>query len=295
MAKKIVNTKIQIPKWYTKRIKNFEKLTENEALFEYESLKLRERYRKTANKLKKEGFIVEKIAPKIARPHSVIESDINYLKRIEPETIREAVIQLEPIVKYDAPIYDYEDPYWKEENLPDYHYQGDYDYSDYDYTEDTVEPEPTPPLYVDMTTGEAIYEEDLPDYMDRLSDFIDDLIDETRQEMDRAIVSYSAYRSGKTRNARGRAWIETNITRAGNKLISKLEEIKSNENSLKTFAQKCNNPDYMQQLKDAVGDYISSSYYIVDIDGYFSNSKVYNLLSFSPMSLDDAMDFEYEE
>lgn len=287
MAVRKITNKSQIPDYIKKRIPDFNKITLNRAVFEYEKILLLRRAK---------GDFKEYLKEYVKAPTRVTKSDIQNIRGMRGEKLKE-----ERIKYYDEKWVDSGDnkppkveppepPKVEPPEIP-----NPEPITVPDLPDTPAEPEPSTPLYVDMSTGEAIYEEDLPDYMDRLSDFIDDLIDETRQEMDRAIVSYSAYRSGKTRNARGRAWIETNITRAGNKLISKLEEIKSNEDSLKTFAQKCNNPDYMQQLKDAIGDYISSSYYIVDIDGYFSNSRVYNLLSFTPMSLDDTMDFEYEE
>lgn len=308
MAKKIVNTKIEIPKWYTKRIKNFETLTENEALFEYESLKLRERYRKTAKKLKKEGYIVEKVAPKIVRPSAVIQSDIDYLKRIEIETIKEAVKYSEPIVKYDAPIYDYEPTVWKEENLPDFRYDERIYFDDYGDSEDDYltdydikqiessfpEPEPTPPLFVDLSTGQAIYEEDIPDYLERVKEFIDDIIDEAYNQGDQAVVSHSTYRSGRTKTSRSRAWVEQNIDRAVNKVVSKLMEIRNTDSLLQAFAKKCNDSSYLSSLQNAIGAYIAEAY--SDTTGQsFYISKAYELLSFAPTTLDDAMDFEYEE
>ena len=310
MAKKIVNTKTDIPKWYTKRIKNFETLTENEALFEYESLKLRERYRKTARILKKQGYIVEKVAPKIVRPSAVIQSDIDYLKRIEPETIKEAVKFSEPIVKYDAPIYDYEPTVWKEENLPDFRYDEriyfdgygdseddyltDYDIKQIESSFPSQEPEPTPPLFVDYSTGQAIFEEDLPDYIQHCKELIDDLIRFTEEQADQSIVSYSSYRSGRTKTSSSRQWLENNINKAKNKVVTRLEAIQSDSNLMLTFAKKCTNGDYLQSIQNAIGDYISGAYNEINAESYYS-SQVYNLLSFSPMTLNDAMDFEDEE
>lgn len=307
MAKKNITAKIDIPKWYKSRIKNFEILREKEALFEYESIKIQERARKQAKKLN-----IAYNKPKIVRPSTVIASDIQILKDIELETIKEAVQDNKPIVPYTSTLYAAERVEWKRENLPDYHYEGDYDFTDYDYTDfdseddyltdydikqiesNFPEPEPTPPLFVDMSTGQAIFEEDLPDFVQHCKELIDDLIRFTEQQADQAIVSYSSYRSGRTKSSSSRQWLENNINKATDKIIDKLEEIKDDDGMMLSFAKKCASSDYLQSLNNAIGDYISGAYSDVNAEAFYS-SQVYNLLSFSPMSLDDTMDFEYEE
>lgn len=315
MAKKIVNTKMDIPKWYTKRIKNFEILREKEALFEYESIKIQERARKQAKKL---NIVYNK--SKIVRPSTVIASDIQTLKDIEIEDIKEAVKTNKPIVPYTSILYAAERVEWKRHNLPDYHYEGDYDLPDineptdyfddynYDDSEDDYltdydikqiessfpEPEPEPPLFVDLSTGQAIFEEDLPDYIQQCKELIDDLIRFTEEQADQSIVSYSTYRSGRTKSSSSRQWLENNINKAKNKVVARLEDIQSDDNLMLTFAKKCANGEYLQSLQNAIGDYISGAYSDINAESYYS-SQVYNLLSFSPMTLDDAMVFEDEE
>lgn len=300
---------MDIPKWYTKRIKNFEILREKEALFEYESLKIQERARKQAKKLN-----VTYKKHKIVRPSTVIASDIQILKDIELESIKEAVKANKPIVPYASPLYSSERVEWKRHNLPDYHYVSDYDFRDYDLTEGDSEddyltdydikqiessfpkpePEPVSPLFVDMATGQAIFEEDLPDFVQQCKELIDDLIRFTEEQADQSIVSYSSYRSGRTKSSSSRQWLENNINKAKDKIVDKLEAIQSDDGMMMTFARKCASGDYLQNLQNAIGDYISGAYTDINAEAFYA-SNVYNLLSFSPMSLDDAMDFEYEE
>ena len=309
MAVKHVTTKEQIPKWYTKRISNFKNLTTNEAIFEYEAIKVRERQRKFAKK----AGIKDYIAPKIVRPEAVIESDIKYIQNIKPERIKESVVKKERAVKITSPIYDYDKYNHLEEKFEPEEVQQRYDWDrqdEYDYWDDggyvdedyipepepvpSYEPEPQEPLFVDLSTGEAIYEEDLPDYMNRTRELIDDIIYEAQQDGDKTIISYSAYKSGRTRNARSRAWVADNVNRAVGKVVSMLEGIKNDEGRLRAFAERASNPDYLSQLQNAIGDYINQAY--ADTTGQsFLVSEVFNLLSFTPMSLEDSMEFEYEE
>ena len=309
MARKNVTTKADISSWYVKRIKNFENLTEQEALFEYEAIKLRERYRKQAKTLQKKGKSVQTVAPKIVRPSAVTPSDVDYLKRIESQTIKEAIYRQEPIVPSYSGLYDYETSDWKEKNLPDFswdeelYYSDDFGDSEDDYlTESDIKriedsfdkPEPKEPLFVDESTGEAIFEEDLPDFVQRSKELIDDLIAFTEQQADQSIVSYSAYRSGRTKTSASRKWSEDNINRAKNKIINRLEQIKDGDELAETFARKCASSDYLDSLYDAIGEYLAQAY--SDTTGAsYNSSSVYSLLNFSPMTLDDTMEFEDEE
>ena len=157
-----------------------------------------------------------------------------------------------------------------------------------------TEPEPIQPLFVDLSTGEAIFEEDLPDHIQHCKELIDDLIRFTEEQANQSIVSYSTYRSGRTKSSSSRQWLENNINKAKNKVVSRLEAIQSDNSLMLTFAKKCANSDYIQALQNAIGDYIYAAYGDVDLESYYS-SEVYNLLSFSPMTLNDSMYFEYEE
>ena len=163
-----------------------------------------------------------------------------------------------------------------------------------DLSDIPAEPEPTPPLFVDMSTGEAIFEEDLPDYIQHCKELIDDLIRFTEEQADQSIVSYSSYRSGRTKSSSSRQWLENNIIKAKNKVVTRLEAIQSDNSLMLTFAKKCATGDYLQSLQNAIGDYISGAYSDINAESYYS-SQVYNLLTFSPMTLDDTMDFEDEE
>lgn len=113
----------QIPKWYRQRIKDFEKLTELEQIFEYESLKIRERTRKLAKKLGIKGFK----APKIIRPEAVAEKTIEELKE-RAEEFKQAPFQPE----YTGGQLTFEAPKPQEE------YEEDYS-SEYEMAEEFVE------------------------------------------------------------------------------------------------------------------------------------------------------------
>lgn len=300
MPRKTVTQKAQISKWYVKRIKDFANLTENEALFEYEALKLRERQRKYASKAGIKGYK----APQIPRPTVTISRDVEYLRNIPSEDVKlSATTGFDELVGPSASIYDYELEQWKEEKFPDYQSRYDYSweddlseqsYDDYEpiYSEPTVENGASPEDYwIDPTTGEAILKSDTSDILSRTSEFLDRLIDYTESVANGEIISRSSYRSGRTKSAKSRQWLEDNIDRARDRIVNKLNDIKSSETKLRGFAEKASNGDFFGQLTNAIGEFIAGAYKSTNADS-FQSSEVYNLLSDYPMTLDETLDFE---
>ena len=277
MAKRTVISKNQIPKYVQKRITNFKNLTANKAIFEYEKFLLLRRAK---------GDYKEFLKGYIEAPERVTKKDIQNLREMRGKKLKEKRYEYERELYINRKIRreQREDESWgktKQTTIPD-------------LPDTSIEPEPTPPLFVDISTGQAIFEEDLPDYIQHCKELIDDLIRFTEEQADQSIVSYSSYRSGRTKSSSSRQWLENNINKAKNKVVARLEDIQSDDSLMVTFAKKCANDDYLQSLQNAIGDYISGAYSDINAESYYS-SQVYNLLSFSPMTLDDAMDFEDEE
>lgn len=277
MANRIVASKNQIPEYIQKRIRNFKNLTPNKAIFEYEKFLLIRRAK---------GDYKEFLKGYIETPERVTKKDIQKLREMRGKKLQEQSYKYERELeinkrirepKIEPPELPIPEPITVPV-LPDI----------------PAEPEPTPPLFVDLSTGQAIFEEDFPDYIQQCKELIDDLIRFTEEQADQSIVSYSTYRSGRTKASSSRQWLENNINKAKNKVVTRLEAIQSDDSLMLTFAKKCANGDYLQSLQNAIGDYISGAYSDINAEAYYS-SQVYNLLSFSPMTLDDTMDFEDEE
>lgn len=285
MAKRTVTTKNQIPKYIQKRITNFKNLTPNKAIFEYEKFLLLRRAK---------GDYKEFLKGYIEAPERVTKKDIQKLREMRGKKLEEKRYEYERELDINSKTRkeQREDENWSKIEPPELPTLEQITVPD---LPDTIsEPEPTPPIYTDPNTAEAIFEEDIPDYLERVKEYIDDIIDEAYNQGDQAVVSHSTYRSGRTKTSRSRAWSEQNINRAVNKVVSKLMEIRNTDSLLKAFAEKCNDSTYLSALQNAIGAYIAEAY--SDTTGQsFYISKAYELLSFTPTTLDDAMDFEYEE
>ncbi len=78
MPKSFYTNKSRIPKWYRKRIKNFDTLSDVQALYEYTYLKLAERVRKLSKKIGKHIQMPRKLEQKDITPY-----DIAYLESIQ--------------------------------------------------------------------------------------------------------------------------------------------------------------------------------------------------------------------
>ena len=293
MARQTITSKTQIPQYIQKRITNFKNLTPNKAIFEYEKFLLLRRAK---------GDYKEFLKGYIDTPERVTKKDIQRLREMRGKKLQEQRYEYERELEINRGIRreQKEDENWgKSQPTTGIEIEP----SELPTPEPTAvpvlpdtptEPEPTPPLFVDLSTGQAIFEEDLPDYIQHCKELIDDLIRFTEEQADQSIVSYSSYRSGRTKSSSSRQWLENNINKAKNKVVARLEAIQSDDSLMVTFAKKCANGDYLQSLQNAIGDYISGAYSDINAESYYS-SQVYNLLSFSPMTLYDAMDFEDEE
>lgn len=325
MPKKTVTTKEQIPKWYTKRIKGFSDLTQQEALFEYEALKVRERARKYAKRQN-----IEYIPPKIVRPSTVIEPDVNFIRRIELPTIQEAVKKQAPIVPAESGLYDYEHEYWKEKNLPDYQsphyesyqsswedYEGDEEYFEDDDKEwrqyvDSIQvlpdiPDPEPSIgqdstldhddyWIDPNTGEAILWEDIK-YADAeraAIDFLQDLKAQLQQVADDTAISHSYYANGRTKSASQRNFYNQNIDRALDQVFEKIDSILNDPDKLSAFvARHRGATNDWEALVMAASEYIADSYKSKGGDAaqIAQAARLNALLDAGPISLSEAMNF----
>lgn len=302
MAMQAVTQKSQISKWYTKRIKDFTNLTENEALFEYEALKLRERQRKYAKKAGIKGYK----APQIPRPTVTISRDVEYLRSIPTSEVKtSATTGFDQLVGPSAPIYNYELEQWKEEKFPDYEPRYDYSWQDdWNTTYGYSEPDYTPPLepypeepsaklddtlddyLIDPTTGEAIPKSDISSLEERGREFLERLVNYTEAIRDETIISHSAYPNGRTRNARSRAWMEQNVEKATNKVLDRLNAILGDEEEVTKFAERCMHGDYLQTLQNSIGAFVTAAYKSPVTDGN-NWGELDNLLNDIPLSLED--------
>ena len=330
---KIITQKSQIPKSAQKKIKNFSKLTNNQAIYQYELNKLVKRAKGDYGQFLKGYYQMPSRVTKraIEEIRSLRNVRLRY-SREKYETERRIDRITRDRIEYEAPRI--EQPV-VENPANDYDW---YDYSDYyepsdaidindliekekqydsvkDYLEETGQA-------IDPFTGEVITEEasqqiiqsvtdvsgseDLRptiNSVEEVSEFesAKDLIDNIRQyvlqEIDRAIVSNSTYKSGRQRTSRSREWITTNINKAGDMILKELDRISSSESELKRFATKFSDSALLQQLYDAINEYLTTSdsfYNAPDVD-YFNSSEIYSLLHDGPMTLADSKGFEDEE
>ena len=274
---KLITTKTQIPKYAQKSIQNFKSLTTNQAIYQYELLKLKRRAGREYGAY---------LSGYLQMPSRVTKAAIKAISSIRGKKLETARSNYETEQRINRIIRgDLLEPFeWVD--TPSKPIEKTYD-TVKEYLESTGS-------LIDPSTGEVIEAEQIADYNDRMREYIDSLIEFTRQYADSQIIVRSTTKSGHTKSVKGRKWVEDNITRATNKIINRLEQIKSNESDLRSFGRACSNPDYLSLLQNAIGDYISGSYSDTTSDSYIA-SEVYDLLSFSPMSFDDTIDFEYEE
>ena len=282
---KLITTKSQIPKYAQKSIQNFKRLTTNQAIYQYELLKLKRRAGREYGSY---------LSGYLQMPSRVTKSVIQSITSLRGKKLETARSDYEAEQRMNRAIRRQEKSYQTDDLLEPFDWV-DTTSKPIEKTYDTVKEylESTGSL-IDPYTGEVIEADKVANYDDRLKEYIDELIDFTRQYADSAVVTRSTTKSGHTKSVKSRQWLEDNINRATNKIINRLEQIKANESDLRSFGKACSNPDYLSLLQNAIGDYISGAYSDTTSDSYMA-SEVYDLLSFSPMSFDDAMDFEYEE
>lgn len=216
---KILTEKSQIPKSQRSRIKNFEKLTNNQAIFEYEFNKLIRRAKRAGVKL-----------PPIFRPPRVTKEAIKQIADIRGS-------KLQQFEKKETPI------------------------------------------------------DEPADALEQARAFIEAVKEEIINDRDSAIVSYSSYRSGRTRTAKSRSWITDNINRASNMLINLLNSITSSDEQMLTFAKRfMENDTELANLQDAIKEYIMNSYSVIDTSSYLNSSEVYRILVGRPLTLQESKD-----
>jgi len=312
---KIITKKNQIPGYARKNIKNFTKLTDNQAIYQYELNKLIRRAGGEYGQFLKGYYQM---------PERVYKKDIEEIRSLRNVTLRHAREKYETERRIDRITLDrieYEQPRIEApviKNTLDINdlieKEKQYD-NVQDYLKETGQA-------IDPFTGEVITEEaaqqiiqsatdvsgseNLRPAVNRVEEVSEfesakDLIENIReyvlQEIDRAIVSNSAYKSGRQRTTRSREWITTNINKAGDMILKELDRISSSESELKRFATKFSDSALLQRLYDAINEYLttSESFYNAPDVGYFNSSEIYSLLHDGPMTLADSTRFEDEE
>lgn len=303
---KIVTKKSQIPKSAQKKIKNFSKLTDNQAILQYELNKLKRRLSKQVDytqfiktpKAITKSFIqeihnirgkqVEKFKERFASGKPLTSYEERKAKQYERAT-RSISKQLDQIS--DDEIYDYEPYYPEPDDTIDINEliekEKQYD-SVKDYLEETGQA-------INPFTGEVLEEQAVGDIIESAREYLSELRELVLQEIDRAVISASSYRSGRTRSSRSRDWVENNINKAGDMVLKEIDRIEASEESLKSFAKKFSSSSQLQELSDAISEYLASAYHITDSGSSFQSSRVYMILHDGPMSLADTMEFEDEE
>ena len=273
MAK--ITQKTQIPQYAQKKIANFSKLTKNQAIYEYELLKLKRRAGKEFGSFlsgyyERAGRITQKTIEKI--------SSIRGKKLTQERKSYELDRRLAKI--------DREDDYWLDINDE---IEKEIKYRDTDdYLKETSQ-------QLNPLTGEVVSSENYPTIIEMARKFLDELYQYTINEQNTAIISNSSYRSGRTRSSKSRQWIANNIENATTQVLNQISRIASSDEMLLQFAKEYSDDTKLQALQDAISEYIQSSYATVGNGSAFQSSKVYSMLSMSPMTLEETMEFEDEE
>lgn len=238
---KIVTKKSQIPKSAKKKIKNFSKLTDNQAILQYELNNLKRRLSKQEDYTK---FI--KIPKSITK--SFIQ-EIHSIRGKQVEKFKERVATGKPLTSY--------------EERKAKQYERD--------------------------------KRDISKELDLVKEFFDDLRTEIDNYANQSIIVNSSYKNGRTKNTRLRQWITDNITRAKDKLITLIDSIEADEDrSISVYERFANDSSALSDLQDAISEYLAGSYSspITSTGTDMNYQRVYAMLSGSPMSLEDAEEFE---
>lgn len=293
---KIITKKSQIPKYAAKKIKDFKNLTTNQAIYEYELIKLQRRAK---------GDFASYAKGYYARPNRVTKSAIKQLQSLRGKKLQSEIETYRTEQRLNRAI-SHEPVYYEpDDSIPNIDYTPSYepDYS-FDLNE-AIEQEKTYQSaedYLEETgqvvnplTGEVISGENIADMVDFARQYLDELEQVVRTEEDRTIVSMSSYRNGRSRNARSQRWITDNVTRAGDMIIRQLDTIRGSESKMVAFAKRFSDSSNLQALSDAIAEYIQGSYHVVNTSGSFQSSRVFGLLNDGPISLSDSMEFEDEE
>ena len=142
---------------------------------------------------------------------------------------------------------------------------------------------------------EATQVTEYADEYELAKEFFDKLIEQVEAERDAAIISYSSYRSGRTRSAKSRAWIADNITRGIEKLLQLINTLRSAPEDEVNFYRSLDQTK-LSTLQDAVSEYMAGLYYQTEssLNSYMMNSRIYQILSSGPVSMGDLEEFDEE-
>ena len=303
---KIITKKSQIPKSAQKKIKNFKKLTDNQAIYQYELNKLVKRakgdygqflkgYYQMPSRVTKRAIeeirSLRNVRLRYSREKYETERRIDRITRDRIEYERPRIEQ--PVIESPSEDYDWHDysDYYEPSDAIDINdlieKEKQYD-SVKDYLEETGQA-------INPFTGEVLEEQAVGDIIESAREYLSELRELVLQEIDRAVISASSYRSGRTRSTRSREWVENNINKAGDMVLKEIDRIEASEESLKSFAKKFSTSSQLQELSEAISEYLASAYHITDSGSSFQSSRVYMILHDGPMSLADTMEFEDEE
>jgi len=310
---KIVTEKSQIPKGYQKKIKNFNKLTPNQAIYEYELLKLERRAGKEFGNFLKVYY---------QRPKIVRQKDIEEIRQFRGIRLKKAKRGIKPKkIEYNYPAMPdyYAERRWRQEYEEEQkesqprsvdeqlaEIADDELYADYVWDlegEAAQDQYDSPDAYlrdtnqtIDPDTGEVLDKEEyIAKQLDLVKEFFDDLRTEIDNSANQSIIVNSSYKNGRTRNTRSRQWITDNITRAKDKLITLIDSIEADEDrSISVYERFANDSSALSDLQDAISEYLAGSYSspITSAGTDMNYQRVYAILSGSPMSLEDAEEFE---
>lgn len=282
---KIVTKKSDIPKYAQKAIKNFSKLTKNQALYEYELLKLKRRAGREFGSyltgyFKREGKITQKAIKALSSIRGKkLESEKSKYEREQHIYRQEVKQRIEDRGFYDSDI-DLNDEIGKELSYSEPAYNSVDEY--------LVETGKT----IDPLTGEVVA---VADAEELARNFFERLIEEIEIMKDQAQVSYSSYKSGRTRSVRSRQWVSDNITRGADRLINLIESRISDPQSEIAFYKSLSGTS-LSELQDAISEYMANLYYqsAESINGYMQSSRIYQLLSSAPVAMDELEEFDEE-
>lgn len=259
---KIITNKSDIPNYAKENIKNFKNLTTNQAIYEYEVLKLKRRAGKELasyilNQLKKG----ERITKKLIETVSKIKGKSLQSERTKYESSRKTLsLDLNEEIK-------------KEKNYR----------SPEQYLRETNQ-------IIDPATGEVV---SVADEKQLAREFFDRVISEIENQSAQAQVSYSSYKSGRSRSGKSRQWVSDNIVRGTNKLINLINSRRVNEEAELDFYKSLKGKG-LNQLQDAISEYIAGLYYQTaeTLTGYMQSSRVYEIISNIPITMSDAKSFD---
>lgn len=291
---KIVTKKSDIPKYAQKRIKNFNSLSNNQAILQYELIKLKGRLSKEVDYTQ---FIrIPKVISKsfIEEIHNIRGKRISGFKEkfekgkplTSYEERKEKQYQrlLKSVKKFTAEISD-DELYFEPDYSIDLNEEigRELSYSPDEYLNETGQ-------VVDPLTAEVV---PIADAKQLAREFFDRLIADIENESAQAQVSYSSYKSGRTRSAKSRQWVSDNITRGTRKLIDLINSRRVNEETELAF-YKSLEVNGLAQLQSAISEYIAGLYYQTaeTLSGYMQRSRVYQIISDIPVSMSDAKSFD---